>query len=92
MKSIFDKTKFKNKDKVSTLRQEFSDKKIFIDQFPKDVLVELFQLAVLRIVRDRYGDESFSQLYFKDLWWEQEYAIDQLFEELEERVKLDIYA
>lgn len=87
---VFDKPKFANKDKVSMLRKQISDKQIFIDDLPKDVLENLLQCAIARIDRNENGGEG-DERDFKDLWCDQEFIVDELFEELEKEVKAGCY-
>ena len=78
---------FVDKDKVSMLRKQISDKQIFIDDLPKNVLANLLQCAIVRIDRNENGGED-DERDFKDLWCDQEFIVDELFEELEEKVNI----
>lgn len=86
--AIFDKFKFENKDKVKELQEQFANKKIGLEDMPKDVLVELLQCAVERIDDKENGEYERD---FKDVWWDLECIVDDLFNDLQEKVNLDIY-
>lgn len=86
--AIFDKFKFENKDKVKELQEQFASKKIGLEDMPKDVLVELLQCAVERIDDKENGEYERD---FKDVWWDLECIVDDLFNDLQEKINLDIY-
>lgn len=86
--AIFDKFKFENKDKVKELQEQFANKKIGLEDMPKDVLVELLQCAVERIDDKENGEYERD---FKDVWWDLECIVDDLFNDLQEKVNSDIY-
>lgn len=86
--TIFDKFKFENKDKVKELQEQFANKKIGLEDMPKDVLVELLQCAVERIDDKENGEYERD---FKDVWWDLECIVDDLFNDLQEKVNSDIY-
>lgn len=86
--AIFDKFKFENKDKVKELQEQFANKKISLEDMPKDVLVELLQCAVERIDDKENGEYERD---FKDVWWDLECIVDDLFNDLQEKINLDIY-
>lgn len=86
--AIFDKFKFENKDKVKELQEQFANKKIGFEDMPKDVLVELLQCAVERIDDKENGEYERD---FKDVWWDLECIVDDLFNDLQEKVNSDIY-
>ena len=86
--AIFDKFKFENKDKVKELQEQFANKKIGLEDMPKDVLVELLQCAVERIDDKENGEYETD---FKDVWWDLECIVDDLFNDLQEKVNSDIY-
>ena len=88
--SLFEKQKFKNKDKVSQLKDDFVHNRIGFNDFPKDVLVELLQLTVERIDEKENGGE-FDERDWKDCLCDKEFIVDELFEELEEKIKCDVY-
>ena len=88
--SLFEKQKFKNKDKVSQLKDDFVRNRIGFNDFPKDVLVELLQLTVERIDEKENGGE-FDERDWKDCLCDKEFIVDELFEELEEKIKCDVY-
>ena len=88
--SLFEKQKFKNKDKVSQLKDDFVHNRIGFNDFPKDVLVELLQLTVERIDEKENGGE-FDEWDWKDCLCDKEFIVDELFEELEEKIKCDVY-
>ena len=60
------------------------------NDFPKDVLVELLQLTVERIDEKENGGE-FDERDWKDCLCDKEFIVDELFEELEEKIKCDVY-
>ena len=86
--TIFDKFKFENKDKVKELQEQFAEKKIGLEDMPKDVLVELLQCAVERIDDKENGEYERD---FKDVWWDLECIVNDLFNDLQEKVNSDIY-
>lgn len=86
--AIFDKFKFENKDKVKELQEQFANKKIGLEDMPKDVLVELLQCAVERIYDKENGEYERD---FKDVWWDLECIVDDLFNDLQEKVDSGIY-
>lgn len=86
--TIFDKFKFENKDKVKELQEQFANKKISLEDMPKDVLVELLQCAVERIDDKENGEYERD---FKDVWWDLECIVDDLFNDLQEKINSDIY-
>ena len=86
--SIFDKFKFKNKGKVKDLQEQFANKQICLEDMPKDVLVELLQCAIERIDDKENGEYERD---FKDIWWDLECIVDDLFNALQEKVDLDFY-
>ena len=86
--SIFDKFKFKNKGKVKDLQEQFANKQICLEDMPKDVLVELLKCAIERIDDKENGEYERD---FKDIWWDLECIVDDLFNALQEKVDLDIY-
>lgn len=86
--AIFDKFKFENKDKVKELQEQFANKKIGLEDMPKDVLVELLQCAIKRIDDKENGEYERD---FKDVWWDLECIVDDLFNDLQEKVNSDIY-
>lgn len=86
--AIFDKFKFENKDKVKELQEQFANKKIDLEDMPKDVLVELLQCAVERIDDKENGEYERD---FKDIWWDLECIVDDLFNDLQEKINSDIY-
>ena len=86
--TIFDKFKFENKDKVKELQEQFAEKKIGLEDMPKDVLIELLQCAVERIDDKENGEYERD---FKDIWWDLECIVDDLFNDLQEKINLDIY-
>lgn len=86
--AIFDKFKFENKDKVKELQEQFANKKIGLEDMPKDVLVELLQCAIERIDDKENGEYERD---FKDVWWDLECIVDDLFNDLQEKVNSDIY-
>lgn len=86
--TIFDKFKFENKDKVKELQEQFAEKKIGLEDMPKDVLAELLQCAVERIDDKENGEYERD---FKDVWWDLECIVDDLFNDLQEKVNSDIY-
>lgn len=86
--AIFDKFKFENKDKVKELQEQFANKKISLEDMPKDVLVELLQCAVERIDDKENGEYERD---FKDIWWDLECIVDDLFNDLQEKINSDIY-
>lgn len=86
--AIFDKFKFENKDKVKELQEQFANKKISLEDMPKDVLVELLQCAVERIDDKENGEYERD---FKDVWWDLECIVDDLFNDLQEKINSDIY-
>lgn len=86
--AIFDKFKFENKDKVKELQEQFASKKIGLEDMPKDVLVELLQCAVERIDDKENGEYERD---FKDVWWDLECIVDDLFNDLQEKINSDIY-
>ncbi len=90
MCSISDKPKFKNKNRVIELRDSFSKNKLRIDELPKDVLTELFVVAVERIDEKENGGEH-DERDWKDCLCDKEFIIDELFERLQEKVNLGIY-
>ena len=87
---LFDKCKFENKDKVAQCREDFKHKKSYFDDMPKDVLVELLELAVSRIDEAENGGEN-DERDWKDNLCDREFIVDELFEELQENIKLGIY-
>lgn len=88
--SIFEKPKFKNKDKVKELKEKFSDKQIEIIDMPKDVLAELFWKAVERIDENENGGE-YDERDWKDCLCDKEFIIDELFDALQETIDSGIY-
>ena len=86
--AIFYKFKFENKDKVKELQKQFANKKIGFEDMPKDVIVELLQCAVERIYDKENGEYERD---FKDVWWDLECIVDDLFNDLQEKVNSDIY-
>lgn len=86
--AIFDKFKFENKDKVKELQEQFANKKIGLEDMPKDVLVELLQCAIERIDDKENGEYERD---FKDVWWDLECIVDDLFNDLQEKIDADIY-
>lgn len=88
--SLFDKIKLPNKDKVSELREKYARDKITTEEIPHDILTQLFMSAINKIDSLENGGED-DQRDFKDVYCDQNYIIDQLFESLEENIKLDIY-
>ena len=86
--SIFDKFKFENKNKVKELQEQFANKKTGLEDMPKDILVELLQCAVERIDDKQNGEYERD---FKDIWWDLECIVDDLFNDLQEKVNADIY-
>lgn len=86
--AIFYKFKFENKDKVKELQEQFANKKIGFEDMPKDVLVELLQCAVERIYDKENGEYERD---FKDVWWDLKCIVDDLFNDLQEKINSDIY-
>lgn len=86
--TIFDKFKFENKDKVKELQEQFAEKKIGLEDMPKDVLAELLQCAVERI-DDKENVKDGRD--FQDVWWDLEFIVDDLFNDLQEKVDSGIY-
>lgn len=87
--AIFYKFKFENKDKVKELQKQFANKKIGFEDMPKDVIVELLQCAVERIYDKENGE--YDERDFKDVWWDLKCIVDDLFNDLQEKVNSDIY-
>lgn len=87
---LFDKPKFENKNKVSMFREQFSKKKVFLEDLPRDVLHYLLQCAIERIDQNENGGE-FDERDFKDVWWDKECIVDELFAKLEDEVKVGCY-
>lgn len=89
--SIFDKFKFENKDKVEELKEQFGKNKIDFDDMPKDVLIELLKCAIYKIDKqENYGD-YFYERDWKDCLCDKEFIVDELFDDLIDKIKLDIY-
>lgn len=88
---LFDKIKFENKDKVPTLRKEFSEKKKSFDDMPKDVLVQLLQCAIDKIDEHENRENGEDMRDFKDVWYDKECVVDDLFAKLEEEIGFGIY-
>ena len=86
--AIFYKFKFENKDKVKELQKQFANKKIGFEDMPKDVIVELLQCAVERI-DDKENVKDGRD--FQDVWWDLEFIVDDLFNDLQEKVDSGIY-
>lgn len=87
--AIFYKFKFENKDKVKELQKQFANKKIGFEDMPKDVIVELLQCAVERIYDKENGE--YDERDFKDVWWDLKCIVDDLFNDLQEKINSDIY-
>lgn len=87
---LFDKPKFANKDKVSVFRKQFSNKQVYLEDLPHDVLRYLLECAIDRIDIKENGGEG-DERDFKDVWWDRECIVDKLFEELEDDVKAGFY-
>lgn len=88
--SLFEKSRFDNKDKVDEFRQAFRRKNLYFDDMPKDVLVELLEIAIERIDEKENGGE-FDERDWKDCLCDKEFIVDELFEALQEKVDLEIY-
>lgn len=87
---IGEKIKFENKGKVGELRELLRNNKIDFNDIPKDVLIELFDIAIEKIDEQENGGE-FDERDWKDCLCDKEFIVDDLFAELEEKIKLDIY-
>lgn len=85
-----EKIKFENKDKVTQLREDFRQNKVDFKDIPHDVLVELFEIAIDKIDEQENGGE-FDERDWKDCLCDKESIVDDLFAELEEKIKLEIY-
>lgn len=88
--SLFEKQKFKNKDKVQEYKKAFSDKQMYFDDMPKDVLVELLEIAIERIDENENGGD-FDERDAMDCLCDKKFIVDELFDALQEKVELDIY-
>ena len=88
--SLFEKQKFENKDIVPKLREEFNKKAINFADMPKDVLVELLEIAVWKIDELENGGE-YDERDAMDQLCDAEFIVDDLFAELEERIESDVY-
>ena len=88
--SLFEKQKFENKDMVPQLREEFNEKAINFADMPKDVLVELLEIAVWKIDELENGGE-YDERDAMDQLCDAEFIVDDLFAELEERIESDCY-
>ena len=88
--SLFEKQKFENKDIVPKLREEFNKKAINFADMPKDVLVELLEIAVWKIDELENGGE-YDERDAMDQLCDAEFIVDDLFAELEERIESDFY-
>lgn len=83
--------KFENKDKVNEIRNKFAHNEICVKDIPHDMLCELFYLAISKIDRFENCYADYDERDWEECVRDQEFIIDELFEKLEDNVKLDLY-
>ena len=87
---MFKKIKLHNMDKVGELRSQFATEKIGTKDIPHDILVQLFLCAITRI--DRINNNLDNDIRdFETVYNDQNRIIDNLFNDLEQNIRLDIY-
>lgn len=87
---MFEKPKFKNKNQVGELKELFAENQIWLEDLPRDVLAELLRAAVEKIDDLENGGE-YDERDFADSQFDKECIVEDLFKELETKIKNGLY-